>query len=266
VPDVSVIVRTLNERDALERALRSLRAQTVGVEIVVVDSGSTDGALDVARREADRVIELAPGTFSFGGALNAGAAAASGDVHVALSSHCELPRPDWVARALRHYEEPAVAGTHGCRHLPDRRPLTTVLLQDAELARRHPYWGLSNHASTWRAEVWEQFRFDERLTACEDKDWAHRVLAAGWRIAVDPELDVVKPHRQAAGVRALWRRSVREGRALAGVAELPRRDVGDVVREWWNEIPRDGRPALRHRLNYFRATEIAGRWAGERRG
>jgi rhamnosyltransferase len=211
---VSVIVRTLNERDALERALRSVREQTVAAEIVVVDSGSTDGALEVARRDADRVVELAPGTFTFGGALNTGAAAASGDVHVALSSHCALPRADWIERALRHYEQPEVAGTHGCRQRPDRRPLDGVLLQDAAHARRHPYWGFSNHASTWRAEVWEQFRFDERLAACEDKEWAQRVLAAGWRIAVDPALDVPKPHRQAAGVRALYRRSVREGEAL----------------------------------------------------
>ena len=109
------------------------------------------------------MIELAPGTFSFGGALNTGAAAAVGDVHVALSSHCALPRRDWVERALGHYEQREVAGTHGCRHRPDRRPLEAVLLQDAAHARRHPYWGFSNHASSWRAEVWEQFRFDERL-------------------------------------------------------------------------------------------------------
>jgi rhamnosyltransferase len=266
LPAVSVIVRTLNERAALERALASVRRQTVPVELVVVDSGSTDGALELARREADRLIEIAPGSFTFGGALNTGAEAATGEVHVALSSHCELPREDWVALALRHYEELSVAGTHGCRHLPDRRPLTSVLLQDVEYAIRHPYWGFSNHASTWRAEVWERFRFDAGVSACEDKEWALRVLAGGWRIAVDPELDVPKPHRQAAGVRALYRRSVREGEALAGIAELPRRGPREVVRAWWSEIPRDGRPALRHRLNPYRATEAAGRWIGERHG
>jgi rhamnosyltransferase len=262
----SAIVRARNERSALQRALASLRGQTVGVEIIVVDSGSTDGALAVARRHADRLIEIPPGSFTFGGALNTGAEAASGDVHIALSSHCELPRADWVERALSHYADPQVAGTHGCRELPDKRLLAAALLQDADHARRHPYWGFSNHASSWRASVWEAFPFDPALPACEDKAWAHRVLAAGWRIAVDPELDVPKPHRRAGGVRALYARSVREGAALAQITDLPHRGVRDVARAWWREIPQDGRPALRHRLNYFRATEIAGRWTGERRG
>ena len=260
----SVIVRARDQRDALERALRSLREQTVPVEIVVVDSGSTDGALQVAREHADTVVEIDPAAFTFGGALNAGARAASGDIHFALSSHCRAEFPDWVERALAHYEHPRVAGTHGVRQRPDRAPLTEVFLQDAAHARAHPYWGFSNHASSWRADVWAQHPFDETLDACEDKAWAWRVMDDGWLIAVDPGLEISKRHRQAAGVRALYRRSRREAEALGRVMDLPPRGIGSAVRAWW-EVPRDGRPAVRHRLNYFRMAEAAGRWAGERR-
>jgi rhamnosyltransferase len=264
VRSASVIVRAKNQRDLLEQALRSLHAQTIRPEIIVVDSGSTDGALDVAHAHADRVVEIAPQDFSYGGALNQGARAATGDIHFALSSHCRAERPDWIERALAHYADDRVAGTHGCRQLPDRRPLTTTFLQDADHARRHPYWGFSNHASSWRAQVWADHPFDETLDACEDKAWAWSVMDDGWLIAVDPELDITKKHRTRAGVRALYERSEREAHALATVMPLPPRGPASAVKAWW-EVPQDGRPALRHRLNYFRMVEAAGRWAGERR-
>jgi len=255
-----------NERDLLERCLLSLREQTVPVEIVVVDSGSTDGGLEVAKAHADTLIEIAPSDFTFGGALNTGAEAASGDVHFALSSHCRAERRDWVERALAHYEDERVAGTHGSRIDWERRPLLDVVLQDAELAARHPYWGFSNHASSWRADVWRTHRFDETMPACEDKEWAWRVMDEGWLIAVDPLLEVTKDHRQFAGTRALFHRSVREAEALARGRSMPRRTVLDALRTWWDDVPRDGvYPPLFHRLNYYRAAEIAGRYVGERR-
>ena len=267
LPEASVIVRVKNERDLLERCLASVRGQTIAVELVVVDSGSTDGSLQVAHAHADRVLEIRPEDFTFGHALNVGAEAASGAVHVALSAHCRAERADWVELSLAHYANPRVAGTHGTRLRADHRPLFDVVLQDAELARRHPYWGFSNHASSWRAEVWRDVPFDETLPACEDKEWAWRVLDAGWLIAVDPALEVSKEHRQAAGTRALYARSAREAEALARATPMPRRTLRAAVRQWWSDVPKDGvYPPVFHRLNYYRAAEIAGRWAGERRG
>ena len=86
--DASAIVRVKDEAGPIRHALDSLRRQTVPVEIVVVDSGSTDGTLEVARAVADRLVEISPERFTYGHALNVGAAAASGRVHIALSAHC----------------------------------------------------------------------------------------------------------------------------------------------------------------------------------
>ncbi|MGI4895424.1 MAG: glycosyltransferase, partial [Janthinobacterium lividum] len=89
----SVIVRTYNSAATLGATLDSIRAQDVPAEIVVVDSGSGDATMDMVRARADVVVEIAHQEFSYGRALNLGAAAASAPVHVALSSHCVLPRP-----------------------------------------------------------------------------------------------------------------------------------------------------------------------------
>ena len=263
-PAATFIVRAKDKRDTIEATLRSIRAQTVPAELIVVDSGSTDGTRELAARYADRVIDIPAERFSYGGALNTGAAAAAGEVHAALSAHCVLPREDWLERALRHLDDPEVAATNGERHGPDGQPLEAPLLQTIELARRHWGWGFSNHASTWRAAVWRERPFDERLVACEDKQWAFRVLEAGWRIAYDPALTVDGGHRKAAGPREYFRRVRRESAAYATFAPVPELGVGQAVRRWWR-VPPGGHP-LRSRVSAMRAAEVAGVYAGRRAG
>jgi rhamnosyltransferase len=261
-PPASVIVRCKDEEQLIERALRSLRAQTVEPEIVVVDSGSRDRSLPIARRYADQLIEIPPERFSYGRALNLGAAAGSAPFHFALSAHCWAERTDWIELSLAHYERPDVAATGGMEHDPDLRPLAGPLLQDEALGQAHPFWGFSNHASSWRAEVWREFPFDERLVTAEDREWASRVLAAGYLIAYDPALFVDLSHRWRLGTRNYYRRNKVEARIVGTVY---RADCGlvDIVHEWWS-IPDQRHSALFHRLNPRRMAGLVGKWQGLR--
>ena len=263
-PAATFIVRAKDKRDTIEATLESIRAQTVPAELIVVDSGSTDGTRALAARFADRILDIPPGAFSYGGALNLGAAAAGAGVHAALSAHCVLPDAGWLARALEYYDDPGVAATNGERTDPEGRPLELPLLQTHDDARRHPGWGFSNHASTWRAETWRAFPFDERLVACEDKQWAFRVLGAGWRIAYDPGLFVSGGHRTAAGAREYFLRVRRESAAYASFAPVPELSVAQAVRRWWR-VPAGGH-GLRSRVSAMRAAEVAGVYAGRRAG
>lgn len=261
----SVIVRAKDEIAGIERCLRLVREQTLDVELIVVDSGSTDGTLEVARAWADRVIEIPPQRFSFGGALNVGAAAASAPVHVALSAHCFPERRDWIERAVAHYADDDVAGAFGVRTAPDGTPLEAPLRCRAPAALRDPTWGFTNHASSWRASVWERFPFDEQIEACEDREWSWRVLRAGLTIVADPALWVSAAHRRSAGLPALFRRTRREARAMARISQQPPYRLADALRDWWSQMPPlSSRPAPVQRLNPFRATEIAARVVGER--
>lgn len=233
-PQASVIVRTKDSGRTLGRALELLRAQTIPAEILVVDSGSSDDTLAIARSWADRVIEIPAAGFSFGRALNVGAAAAGAPIHLALSSHAAPPDARWIELSLAQYDRADVAGTSGAPTLPaSSAPLTTTFHQTLQDALAAPYWGFSNTASSWRAAVWKQLPFDETLSACEDKEWALRALAAGWTIAIDPRLRVADAHRAAQGLRHLYRRTRREAEAIASFAPLPPATLGGLLEEWW---------------------------------
>ena len=259
----SVVVRTLNSSATLTICLESLRSQTIRPEIIVVDSGSSDDTLAIAARHADRVVHLAHEPFSYGRALNRGAAVATAPVHFALSSHCVVPRADWIERSLSHYGQPNVAATNGQRTLPDGSPLRDVFYQTASTTLPDPLWGFSNHASSWRADIWRREPFDETLVASEDFEWSDRVRALGFAIVFDPALTVPGDHRTAQGPVALYRRSYRELTGTAACRRVEPPSLRRSLRTWWSDHP-SGTRRHRQRLSPYRIAVISGRYMAGR--
>lgn len=262
-PQITVIVRAKNKVGTIGTTLAALRRQTVPAEVIVVDSGSTDGTLEVAREWADRVIEVPAETFTYGGALNIGAAAASAPIHAALSAHCVPEYDTWLEDSLRRYERPDVAATNAAKASPLGVPVDDTYFQTLEDVVVDPIWGFSNHASTWRGDVWADHPFREDLGACEDKEWSWRVLAAGWTIAYAPELGAPMAHRRSAGLRALYGRITREAEAMVSLGAREQLTGRDAVRAWWSSFPAPSRkPALLRRASPYRIVELAGAWRG----
>jgi rSAM/selenodomain-associated transferase 2 len=86
---LSVIIPCLNEAGTIGESLQALAAlRARGVEIVVVDGGSTDNTPDVARPLTDQVISAPRGRAM---QMNAGAAAARGDLLLFLHADCQVP-------------------------------------------------------------------------------------------------------------------------------------------------------------------------------
>jgi len=86
---LAIVMPVLNEAATVEAALAALAPlRARGVEVIVVDGGSSDGTAELAQPLADRVLS-APRGRSF--QMNAGAAAASGDVLLFLHADTRLP-------------------------------------------------------------------------------------------------------------------------------------------------------------------------------
>jgi rhamnosyltransferase len=263
---VSVVVRAKDEAASIGRLRDLVRAQDLDgreVETIVVDSGSTDGTPDIARERGARVIGIPAVSFTFGGALNTGCDEARGELIVALSAHAFPRDPTWLARLLAVFEDPRVACASGELYAAEGGRLTERVLQDAELLHRQPYWGYSNAAGAFRAELWRQHPFRPDLPGTEDKEWAHHWIERGYVCVVDPEFNVDHDHSKDS-LREQYVRSRREWHGYALYLDLPPRGAADVAREWWTDQA-SYRSRLRARLSHRRVVRLLGMYAGLRR-
>lgn len=103
-PRVSVILPCLNEEANLEQVLKAVLAQDIpheDYEVVVIDGGSIDRSVEIARSAGARVVSSPRGVSV---QRNRGAAATTAPVLAFVDSDCVVP-PDWLRRGLHLIEK-----------------------------------------------------------------------------------------------------------------------------------------------------------------
>ncbi len=106
---LTVVIPALNEEKYIEKTLRSVREQTIKPEIIVVDSGSSDKTVELAKNYADKVLV---GKKSISYNRQIGAEAASGDVIVTTDADCIHP-PDWLFKLQKHFNDKKIVCVSG---------------------------------------------------------------------------------------------------------------------------------------------------------
>jgi glycosyltransferase involved in cell wall biosynthesis len=265
-PQVRVVIRAKDEAPRIGATLERLAGQTIAdhAEVVVVDSGSTDGTSDIARQAGARVIGIEPESFSYGGALNVGCQDVRSPLVVALSAHAPPRDSGWLERVVAPFDDERVACACGYDKAPDGGRLTEPLVQDAAHARAHPFWGYSNSSGAFRSDLWREHAFREDMPGTEDKEWAWHWLKRGCLVVIDPSLATEHSHSDEGPVKT-FRRARNEWQGFSMYLDLPAYGVGDLARDWWAE--RDGYPSQwRARLGPHRAMRLLGRWRGRQLG
>ncbi|MBR0670928.1 glycosyltransferase [Neoroseomonas soli] len=113
VPSVSVIVNTCDRGNLLQDALLGISGlRHAPLEVVVVNGPSTDSTEAVLDRWRGRIKRRDCAERNLSVSRNIGIAAASGDI-VAFLDDDAVPHPNWLARILPHYRDPAVAAVGG---------------------------------------------------------------------------------------------------------------------------------------------------------
>jgi rhamnosyltransferase len=193
---ITVLIRCRNEARHLGPVLEAVRAQerVADFEVLALDSGSSDGTLDILARHRVRVERLPLGEFSFGHALNVGTELAHGDLVVYLSAHCRPAGPGWLAALVAPFTDPSVVASYG-RQLPVPGMNPIEALTTARLFPSAPPAGVSfsNANAAVRCSAVRARPFDEDIPAAEDHLWACG-LAPGERIAYVPEAAVYHSH------------------------------------------------------------------------
>ena len=245
---IGVVIRTLNESELLGRCLETLKAQRGGfdLDVVVVDSGSTDNTIDIAREHGARVIEIAPADFDYSTALNVGINESRGELVVLLSAHA-IPLDDlWLSHMTAPFADERVAGVTGGQVPWPGAPWWEVVRLSRAFGDSRRAWAdadsdglmFSNAASCIRRGDWRDAPFT--LPAAEDLDWAQRMVAARRVIVYEPAATVYHSHDETP--RAQARRMIDINRvALNGAPPTRRR----ALREGAGLLVHNGRSIMR---------------------
>jgi rSAM/selenodomain-associated transferase 2 len=177
-PIVSLVIPVLNEAPNLERLLPRLAALCPADEIIVVDGGSRDGSREVARLHGARVVSIRRGRAR---QMNAGAAAARGEILVFLHADTQLP-PKGPAAIQAAMEDAEVAGGRFDVRLDSRRPLLRLVGVLISLRSRLTGIATGDQAIFVRRSAFESLGGYANVPLMEDVEFTRRLKRVG-RIA-----------------------------------------------------------------------------------
>jgi len=233
---LSVVVIGLNEEARLKASLEAVvgeRPTGYALDVLYVDSGSTDRSLEIADAVPGvRVLRL-EGKPSAARARNLGLRHARGR-YVQLVDGDSVVEPGWLEKAVRVLDQrPEISCVFGqCIEMnPDQSIYMKVCGLDWHIPAGERRFCGGN--SMWRtAVIAENGFFDEAIQVGEEPDLCYRVRRSGGRILCldDPMVmhDLGMHH-----FSQYWRRSVASGNAYASIAMRFRRDP---ERMWYREM------------------------------
>lgn len=258
-PRASVLIRCYNEAEHIAKLLHGLSEQSMqDFETVLVDSGSTDGTIEIAEEfGVDEIVYIDPENFSFGHALNYGCDAATGEYCVIASAHVYPKRDDWLEQLLEKFEED-VALVYGKQRGNEvttfsENQIFKQWFPDHDIERQnHPFCNNANAAI--RRDLWEEYQYDEQLTGLEDVDWAKRVQKDGYDVSYASEAEIVHVHDETA--KEIFNRYRREAYAHKQIMPNQSFSFFEFLRLSVTNIVSDYRAALGQGVLLENALEI----------
>jgi rhamnosyltransferase len=245
-PSASIILRSYNEGWALKETLPALAAQAIkNWELIVIDSGSTDGSVDLIRAARPaHFIQIEPQDYNPARVMNHGMALASSNFCIFLNADATPQGPNWLGPLVDALVDPLVAAVFG-RQIP-RPDCRAVYAHDYERCfgpnRESAAWGhfFSMASSGVRKNIWSDRAFDLRMQYSEDDEWTRWARAQGYKVVYVPDSVVMHSHNYTPA--QAWKRSFGEAYALAAVWPGQPADFNwprTVLFGWLNDARRD---------------------------
>ena len=256
---VSIVIRCYNEAQHIGRLLDGILHQSLqNLEIIVVDSGSTDGTVEIASHYPIKLLSIRPQDFSFGYALNVGCEAATGEFIVLASAHVFPIYQDWLENLLAPFSNSKIALTYGKQRgldtsqYSERQIFSTWFPDTSDIQiQDNPFCNNANAAI--RRSLWVNHSYDESLTGLEDLAWAKHILTQGYHVAYVPQAEIIHVHNETP--LRTYNRYRREAIALKHIYPQENFTLWDFARLCISNITSDYAHALRDNVlsNQWRA-------------
>ena len=213
----SIIIRAYNEEKYIGRLLEGIQRQTLkDVEIILVDSGSTDSTVSIAESHGARVVRIPSAEFTFGRSLNYGIKEAKREFIVIVSAHVYPVYPDWLETLLHPFQDERVAVAYGKQRGPEFAKFSEQQIFHQwypDFSKPNQETAFCNNANAAiRKSLWEENNYDETLTGLEDLAWAKWAKERGHSIAYVAEAEIIHVHNETP--RGVFNRYRREAMAL----------------------------------------------------
>ena len=293
---ISIILPVKNGAPHLRQLLPRIMEQEISgrIEVVAVDSGSSDDSVTVLREHAATILEIDPTEFNHGGTRSLAARYARGDVFVFVNQTTLPQDAHWLANLTLPFDaNERLAGV--CSRVvprPEADPLTTFdgirdpsgspdrqvrAIDDVDeyraLTGNQLRMLINFHtvSASVRAEVFRRIPFRDVVMG-EDILWAKDVLEAGYCIQHEPTS--IAWHSHDYSILEILQRNVDDGRAnhlIVGRtidADQIEPMIAAMARDDWRYLKEDsGLPisdlrAWQVRSVLRRAAQVVGQWIG----
>jgi rhamnosyltransferase len=239
---ISIVIPTRNGIDTLPDVLDAITRQRIDVpvETIAVDSGSTDGTVQLLRDHRVTTIGIDANAFDHGLTRNLGLGAATGDLVVLLVQDAVPVSETWLSTLTEPFradgklagtfarQEPRVDAGRLTRHYHASYLAASPIARTMSLTDADAFNALTpgaqldcctfdNVCSCIRRSVWQRHPFQATAIG-EDVAWAKNVLLEGYRVAYVPDAVVVHSHERS--VRYEFWRTVTLHRELFRLFQL----------------------------------------------
>lgn len=203
----SFVIRTKNEEKYFTEVLLSIFGQKTSekIEVIVVDSGSSDNTLNIAEKFHCKIIKIPPESFTWGYALNIGISNAAGDIIGIVSGHCILSDEFFIKNSISILnEDENIMAVYG-----QQKPLQKMdPFEEVDLFCNYPQKslvkfdknvdktiGVSNACCVLKYKAWKMQKYDDKVQSCEDGIWSEQMMKKGCILAYSSRFGVFHSHK-----------------------------------------------------------------------